>query len=360
MKKIIFSIMLMVFAVSTYAQQTTVEGSKFFDNTSVSIYGGGQGWINPDEVGASTFWKGIRPVGGVAVNKWFTPILGAEIFYEASTNLVKNNHRPFGNLGLNAQLNLNNAFHAYRGRPDLVEVVPFAGLGWGRAYSAKNNYITSNLGVKVDFNMGKQRAWQINLRPSITYEIAGSGLPVQFNSQRAYTALQVGVTYKFGHRNSTKAKTHNFTNAYAVADYQTLQRKYDDTQVELAKKPKTVEVEKVVVNKVVVTETQFVKSLPVPHFLQNLAIVDATSVALLDELADEMKSNNDEYVVTGYASLEGSERYNRELSIKRAEAIKKCLVDRGVSADRIETVAGGATDKFGPAYEQNRIVVISK
>lgn len=367
MKKFIFSIIMMFAIISSYAQHTTVEGSRFFDNTSIGIYGGGMGYVT-----ATDFLKSTKPVFGIDVRKEFTPVWGAELFFDNSTSkLYPDNGSRWGKLGMfnlggNVRLNLNNAIHKYKGRPDLVEVVPFAGLGWQHQYETTpettvRNYLAANLGATVDFNMGKQRAWQINVRPMISYALAGRNLPVQFNINRAYVSLQVGVTYKFGYRNSTKARTHNFTKAYTVAEYYDLQKRYDDLQKQTPKVvEKTVEVVKEVPVEKVIEVTKTVKTFPSPHFVKGLAIVDATSVAALDELANEMKTNDDTYTVTGYASMEGDETYNKNLSLNRANAIVRCLVDRGVDKSRFNVVAGGPTEKFGSTYEANRVVVVEK
>lgn len=385
MKKFILALVAIFATFTMFAQnQTVVEDSKLFDNTSISVYGGGLGWINPAVTNSDTFIDGVRGSMGVALGKWITPAVGVEAFYETSVNSLPFSNRvsrwtafDMQNLGLNGQLNLNNLFHGYKGLPDRVEIVPFAGIGWMHGYTNSAgstistpeyslgghapNFISANFGQAINFNMGKQRAWQINIRPSLSYMIAGEGNRVQFNSDRAYTVLQFGLTYKFGHKTSTGAKTHNFTLAYPEAVYLGWLADYKDLKAKYDAKPKEVEtiVEKVVekeVEKLVYVEPT--KTAPIPHFVKNLAIVDATSLSLLDELAEEMKSNDNNYILTGYASLEGSEAVNNSLSLKRATAIKNCLIDRGVSANRLTVVGAGATDKFGPTYEANRRVVV--
>lgn len=385
MKKFIFSAVMMMFAVIAYAQQTTVEGSRIFDNTSVSVYAGGMSWVNPNVSNSDDFLKGIRPSVGVSVGKWFTPVVGADVFYETSVNSFpfnKNLSRwtafDFMNLGINGRVNLNNLIHKYGGEPDFFEAVPFAGIGWGHGFTNSSgsnisnsgtalpvkdhttNYLTANMGAVLNFNVSE--AWQINLRPAISYMLTGSGIQTEFNSNRSYVSLMAGVTYKFGHKTSTGRKTRNFTKAYTVAEYESLQKKFDDLQDAFNNVPKEVEVEKIV-EKVVEKEVpvEVVKNAVTdPHFLQGLAKVDVTSESVLTALAEEMKSNSDGYVLTGYASTEGDDVYNQNLSLKRAEAVKKYLVSQGVDSSRLETVAGGKTDKFGDDPAANRRVTVVK
>lgn len=80
----------------------------------------------------------------------------------------------------------------------------------------------------------------------------------------------------------------------------------------------------------------------------------------LDDVAGLMKQYPDTFLaIDGYASEEGPVDYNLELSIARAESVKGALVDRGISADRIQNVVGkGATTIFGDILSNNRKVVI--
>lgn len=385
MKKFILALVAILATITMSAQQTTVEGTKLFNNTSVTVYGGPMGWVNPAVSNSDTFFEGIRPSVGVALDKWITPAVGVGVFYETSVNSFPfNSTTPrwtvfdMHNLGFNGELNLNNLFHGYKGLPDRVEVVPYVGMGWAHGYTNypgsnistpeysygdhTSNYISANMGESINFNMGKERAWQINLRLGVSYMLAGEGMPVQFNSQRMYLSLQPGLTWKIPYKNSVGKKTHNFTIAYPESVYNNLLDEYNALNKKYQEKPKEVEriVEKVVDHEVPVETVVVEKTIPSPHFVQNLAIVDATSVAYLDILAEEINASEGDYTIHGYASLEGSEEYNTNLSLKRANAIRQCLIDRGVDDDRLTAVGHGATDQFGPTYEANRVVVIEK
>lgn len=77
---------------------------------------------------------------------------------------------------------------------------------------------------------------------------------------------------------------------------------------------------------------------------------------MIKDLAEFMKSNNKTYVISGYASVEGTKEFNQKLSEQRADAIKDQLIKFGVSPDQLETRAFGATDEFG-TKPFNRIVI---
>ena len=71
----------------------------------------------------------------------------------------------------------------------------------------------------------------------------------------------------------------------------------------------------------------------------------------LSYLADQMKQfPNATYTVNGYAdSATGTPAFNKELSLKRAQAVVDVLVKQyGIPADRLKVDAGGGVDKFEP------------
>ncbi len=78
----------------------------------------------------------------------------------------------------------------------------------------------------------------------------------------------------------------------------------------------------------------------------------ATTAKRLNADADATVTAN------GYASLEGPASYNVDLSKRRAETVKKYLVEKGVAADRIAVKGHGATDAFGSNYADNRRVEV--
>ena len=80
----------------------------------------------------------------------------------------------------------------------------------------------------------------------------------------------------------------------------------------------------------------------------------------LSYLADQMKQfPNATYTVNGYAdSATGTPAFNKELSLKRAQAVVDVLVKQyGIPADRLKVDAGGGVDKFGQPI-LNRVVLV--
>lgn len=361
----------MIATTTMFAQQTTVEGSRFFDNTYVGISVGGQTGMK-DIIGHNN-WT-VAPTGSLYFGKWITPVFGLEVNGDVLLHDGFSTRNVFVDatyVGFNARFNLNNIFHKYTGTPDQVEVIPFVGFGWLHAYGngeltthnvptvygvGRNSFVTK-MGIDVAINLNKQKSWVLDVRPTVEYALTGgyvNGSFPRYDVRNGRIGLEVGVTYKFGHKNSKGEKTHNFTKAYTV-------KEYEDMVAELSNvKPDTLILDQIV-------EVEVIKEVPVetvkqlltaPYFNQGKYNLDPTANVILVALAQEMKNNNCPYTITGYASLEGEETYNQTLSLHRAEAVRDALVNLGVDSSRITVVGGGATDRFGEPYELNRTVVI--
>jgi len=80
------------------------------------------------------------------------------------------------------------------------------------------------------------------------------------------------------------------------------------------------------------------------------AEIDPSSHSLLDQVALTIKANPQlrRVRVEGHTDDRGSEAYNRQLSQDRAESVVRYLVQRGVSAQRLEAVGYGESRPLVP------------
>jgi OOP family OmpA-OmpF porin len=82
------------------------------------------------------------------------------------------------------------------------------------------------------------------------------------------------------------------------------------------------------------------------------------SSALLPQAAAQLKElelaltsaslGKDKFVVAGHTDSKGSAAYNKQLSLRRAEAVKKFLVAKGMAAGRLTTVGYGSEKLLAP------------
>lgn len=130
--------------------------------------------------------------------------------------------------------------------------------------------------------------------------------------------------------------------------------------VEEKPQPVVVEQPKPVVETAAVAETKAdatPEDLPVIYFANNSSRLAADEVAKLDAVADMMKAQPEVTLsIIGHASNTGSEDYNRKLSQRRANSVKRQLVAKGISAARLKPVMGKGIDHDAADSRQARRV----
>jgi len=70
---------------------------------------------------------------------------------------------------------------------------------------------------------------------------------------------------------------------------------------------------------------------------------------------------NDRFMVAGHTDAKGNPNYNKQLSLRRAESVKRYLISNGIDAARMDTVGYGAEQPLAPDRPddpQNRRVEI--
>lgn len=359
MKKFILSLMMAMVAIFSYAQSQSnyVGSSKFTDNVSVTVQGGVL-------TSFDNFYSGhtaMAPVALIGVDKYITPVFGVGV--EGRTLIgtghgAYNTYTAFDYVNVSGYLkaNLANAFN-FTGTHHTFEPVIYTGIGWGHGTAYDHpNWMTYRAGVELNYNLGNSKNWAVVLNPSVVWNDIDNGKLIKKNGSFEVTA---GVVYHF--------KTSNGTTSFAKAklydqdEVDELNSKVNGLKKQLDDANATIEVLKSNAQ----PKTNTVKTVkivyPKVQFKQGSAKVTETSMANIYDIADVLKDVNGTIKVTGYASTEGTTKLNKELSLKRAEAVKKLLVKAGVSADKIEVVGNGATNKFNPdELNVNRIVTVEK
>jgi outer membrane protein OmpA-like peptidoglycan-associated protein len=81
------------------------------------------------------------------------------------------------------------------------------------------------------------------------------------------------------------------------------------------------------------------------NFEFNKATLTKYSENILWKAYNAMNANPDVYVViTGHTDNVGSQKYNQALSLKRAQAVKNWLVEKGIASKRMRTVGRGQNE----------------
>jgi outer membrane protein OmpA-like peptidoglycan-associated protein len=86
-------------------------------------------------------------------------------------------------------------------------------------------------------------------------------------------------------------------------------------------------------------------------FAHNSSELQDQATAQLKQLESALKSSalaTDRFLVAGHTDAKGSAQYNKQLSRKRADAVKQYLVGRGIDAARLDTVGYGSDHLLTP------------
>lgn len=367
MKKFIFAMVAMIATMSMYAQH--VESQNFIDNTAVSIKGGISGLTCPKFNGYDNFGHSLQASVGVGVEKWITPIWGFGIDGTFGiTNGSQYGAFQSGNwfnyvtVMPQVKVNLNNLIAGYNGEPRVIEVIPTVGFGWihgfynssSTQYSKEGvlrepyNNDKNDLGGKVaiDFRLNVTKRLALTATPYIAYNLTNEHASKhhkvmlewqpRFDVRNSWYGLEVGVSYRLGNTFKVCNKTHT------QAEVDALNAEINELREKLEKKPEIV--------------VQYVDKAVVETVDNNYTVLfkqGKSDVGDLSDIAKKLNKTDASITIVGSTSPEGSEKFNRNLALARANAVKDALVKAGVDKDRITV-----TNEYGK--QRNATIILSK
>ena len=371
-----FIALTMIFSANA---QIATENAKLFDNTYVGVEFGATTPLNfnsvfpVNTVAGIKFGKELTPVFGLEVeglatfgdnvyrygvnNSMLVPIDGAMNVHK---NGSVNTFVKATNVGLNGVINVSNLLFGYQGAPRVFEIKTNTGIGWlhyfgdfttnivgGYVPAGKQNVLTAKTAIDLAFNLGRTKAHTLTVSPGVYWGLNEAG-NIKFNKNYAQFGVMVGYTYHF--------KTSNGTRYFKTYDVGAMTDEISRLNEELAKKQKEVEVIKYVDRVVINNNAPNTNAVAATGFGVNETVFFAFDSAELDGRAKETLDKlcqNGIYVIDAYASSEGSTEYNKELSQRRADAVKAYLEGRGA---RVESAVGHGV-QFGNTT--GRIAVVS-
>ena len=393
MKKILMLLALAGLTSAAWAQNSTSEvveyeviqvqdkyqviTNPFWSNWFFSIGGGAEATFG-DNDSAGSFGKRISPTLNVSVGKWFTPGLGLRLqysglqargfTYDAGADYVKGTQLKDGyykqrfdymNLHGDVMFNLNALFGGYN-QHRVYEIIPYVGAGFTHNYSKPHREALSvNAGIINKFRISN--AIDINL------ELSAMGVEDKFDGEvggdHGYDGVlsaTVGLTYRFPARGFRRPMPQLISqielaamqDKLAAMGAQNAQLKNALIQAQNQPGAEVTETDVIVPDPDIAPRTVF--------FTIGSAELSPREIMNLSYLAEQMKQfPNATYTVNGYAdSATGTPAFNKELSLKRAQAVKDALVKNyGIAADRLNIEAGGGVDKFGQPI-LNRVVLV--
>ena len=370
------TILLSVFALGalTINAQTVVVDGGFWDNWSMGIQGEAT-----MKMSGEGFFKSARPAFGLTLGKQWTPILGMDIQGMGYVNTTNSSTMiDASDVSLIGRMNLMNLFAGYYGMPRPFEIETVTGLGWLHHYmngSGDTDDLSARVGLNFNFNLGEDAAWTLGIKPAVVFNLTGEypNKKMAFNRDHANMEILLGLTYHFADGEGNRHFA--MVNAIEPIALAAMNEEINGLrEVVVAKDVELVGLadELLVVqnqlnearNKEVEAAGQTIKILEsVVAFPFNQSDVQASQMPSLEHVANYLKDNPDASItVNGYASPEGTEEYNLQLSQRRADAVKNILVDKyGIAASRINAIGHGVGDIFSePAWNRVGICTIDE
>ena len=374
MKKTILLSVLALGALTINAQTVVVKDGGFWDNWSMGVQG-----VATMKMSGEGFFKSARPAFGLTLGKQWTPILGMDIQGMGYVNTTNSSTMiDASDVSLIGRMNLMNLFAGYNGMPRPFEVETVTGLGWLHHYmtgSGDTDDLSARIGLNFNFNLGEDAAWTLGIKPAVLFNLTGEypSKKLAFNRNKANMEILLGLTYHFADEDGNRHFA--LVNAIDPLALAAMNEEINDLrEVIVAKDVELVGLadELMVVqdqlnearNKEMEATGQTIKILEsVVAFPFNQSDVQTSQMPSLEHAANYLKDNPDAKItVNGYASPEGTEEYNLQLSQRRADAVKNILVDKyGIAADRINAIGHGVGDVFSvPAWNRVGICTIDE
>ncbi|MDE7375533.1 MAG: OmpA family protein [Muribaculaceae bacterium] len=348
------------------ASAQAIESPALFDNLSIGVQGG-----VTTPLTHHPFFKSMRPVVGLTIDKQITPTFAVGVEGQGAINTSSWKGRTHSTtafddsyVGAYGAVDLVNLFGGYPGhvRPFGLEAV--AGAGWGHTYLDKaagkdHNYFATKAGLNFNFN--PSNSITINVSPSVYFDMSDAGVAqssAAYNANKATFNIQAGVVYHMG---GTK---FDVVRPYDQAEVDALNGQINDLRGALAEqmgvtagwqanaaalasaleecqnRPAEV-VEKVEIK-------DYLNSVRFVFFKIGSSTVTADQMPNVEMIADYLKAHPEAKVeIKGYASKDGNLDFNIQLAQRRADAVRTLLINRyKINADRITAQGEGIGDMF--------------
>lgn len=375
MKQLLLIALLLITGANVSAQKNDYSIWKDFgSNCYIDAGGGIQTLFTPDWKELS-FGKQLTPSFYLGVGKWINPFWGVHASvhgysYNGYRAAPIGDPEPFSPLN-NVDLSYEGAFRYYlrymgvradiqfsllnmiagRERENRIyDLVPYLGFGYMHSFAyrgtTKENLLTGHLGLRNRFSVCRQ----LDVNLDVVAQISDNYMhPVKWKYATSL-ALNVGVSYYFGHRAFRKS----VVNVPVEATRYLVDTVYV-REVEVPGKERIIE-------RVVSDRTDNLVMASIRFDLNGIKPLKGQETQIF-EVARFLNSDPEaSIIIEGYAdATSGSEKYNKKLGYQRAESIKQILVQKyNVNAKQITTEAIGANEQPYKDYPLWNCVAIIK
>ncbi|MDC1047557.1 OmpA family protein [Alphaproteobacteria bacterium] len=135
-------------------------------------------------------------------------------------------------------------------------------------------------------------------------------------------------------KNDFHAAMHDIYNLLAEEDEREEVAKVIEQEVEKAETPQVV----------IVTENEKKEVMQIIYFDFDNSKLSEVSKNTLFEFLDKNKKKLSRYIIFGHTDTKGHDKYNMDLSIKRAGSVKQALLNQGIASDDISILGKGESE----------------
>lgn len=355
MKKIIlFLFMSLVMMATSLNAQNHVQESKVFDNVYVTVNVGTQ--VPTTDIAFDNF----RAIGDIEIakrlNTYYTTGLAVGTGVNSTGVKTAFDHVDFTWVH---KVNVFNLFNYGYDPNRKFELEAVGEIGLGHYTVIKDWHGVASAGVEAVYNFNP--TWAFVAKPSIEWRNLNDGL----NVNNSNLQLTVGVRFNLPNVGGGRG--------FKVCDRDDLYAKYTDLNNEINQMRQYLDGQKAInrqlndelartvamKNKVDTVYVENVGFIPTISFQLNSAKIHPLFRANIHNIATSYAGKK--IVVEGYADAQtGSAEYNLALSKRRAEAVKKALIEQGLKEEDIEVRACGSASQIFKDNDLNRAAIIVK
>jgi outer membrane protein OmpA-like peptidoglycan-associated protein len=264
--------------------------------------------------------------------------------------------------------NLTNLFRGYYKEGNLIDIIPFAGVGYIRAYDNSSTtpdfyFVTAKLGVRANFNLSPK--WAIYLEPQTNITSP------EFDGYKGdamgdvVSNLSFGIQYTFNRNFASTASVLSLDEINYLNDKINENRRLIDGHRDILDRQQDSldRLEKCCDGKEEQVTTQVIEKGTLPEYVRftlDSYEIDQSEYTKIVEVVKYLKTvSGSKILLVGYADKNtGNSSYNLNLSQKRVEAVSNELVRLGLNPNRVSVEwKGDKVQPFAP-NDWNRVVVM--
>lgn len=206
-------------------------------------------------------------------------------------------------------------------------------------FNSQSGFRAGNAGE----GLARREGLSLYARAGVGGVSADSKLDYTVNNS-AHLALGLGAEYGFKNGFALRGEFMAFDTDQQYATLSLVKRFGKASNVlPLAAVTPAIAVAKADTEKVPVADNPAIGAITTVNFAFDQSVITPVAARMLDELAESASGSSDKITLEGHTDWVSTERYNYDLSLKRAESVRRYLESKGISRSRMSVRGFGET-----------------